>query len=203
MRLAVLVAALALLPSVAPAGTGDVPTFASMRWGAPDAVVVEAAAAAGLRLVLKDDAGDYEFAGDVFGAPAVVYAFMSPAEGLVKVQVRLTTPDGKPARTYASVVEQLAQQYGTTEPVEHFKAPYKRGDGREDEAVLNGMGLLISAWGDERQPGQAALIVRAARFIVGLDYESHGWMAEFARRKQEAAASVPRLAGRMITDRRS
>jgi hypothetical protein len=203
MRVLTLATALAFLPLATTARAAEVPTFAGMSWGASDSAVVEAASAAGLRLVQKDEAGDYEFAGDVFGAPAVVYAYMSPGHGLVKVQIRLTARDGRPAQAYASVVEQLAQEYGSTEPVEHFKAPYARGDGREDEAVVNGKGLLISAWGDERLPGQAALIVRAARLVVGLDYESHGWMAEYERRKRQAASAGPRLASRLRVDDRS
>ena len=67
--------------------------------------------------------------------------------------------------------------------------PFQKGDGREDEAVRVGKGLLYASWGDDLQPGQAALVVRATKLVVGLDYESHEWSAEADRRKTRTAGS--------------
>jgi hypothetical protein len=167
-----------------------IPRFADMPWGASRAQVLEAAAASGLRVV-GGSGQDLELAGDLFGAAATAHALISPTAGLVKVQVRFA-PNESPARTYAAVVEQLTVLYGPTEPVELFKRPYVRGDGREDEALLSGKGMLIAAWGDEREPGQAAVIIHAGRPGVELDYESHAWKAESARRQREST-SAPRL----------
>ncbi|MEO5819078.1 MAG: hypothetical protein ABIT71_01120 [Vicinamibacteraceae bacterium] len=159
----------------------DVPTFAGIPWGASRTQVLEAAAASGLRVVATYG-NDVELAGEPFGAEAVVHAMLSPTDGLVRVQVRFASSD-KPMRTYSTVVESLTRLYGPTEPVELFKRPYVRGDGREDEAVLSGKGMLIAAWGDERQPGQAAVILHAGQPGVELEFESHAWKAESKRRR--------------------
>ncbi len=170
----------------------DVPTFAGIPWGASRAQVLEAAAASGLRVVASYG-NDLELTGEPFGAAAVVHVLLSPTDGLVKVKVRFTTND-KPAQTYATVIERLTTLYGPTEPVEMFKRPYVRGDGREDEAVLTGKGLMIAAWGDERQPGQAAVILHAGSPGVEVDFESHAWKAESVRRKRQVPSGPPALA---------
>jgi len=185
-QLAVVIAALGLLPAPANAQALDAPTFGAIPWGAPAHDVIEAATAAGLQMVAKDADGDYQFEGLLFGSPARVYAFMSPASGLVKVQVRLATPGDEVRRKYAEVVESLARQYGRTEGVELYKSPFFKGDGRESRAVRLGKGLLYSTWGDDGQPGQAALVVRATKSVVGLDYESYDWSVEVARRTKKA-----------------
>ena len=186
MRALAILAVFAVCPTLTVAQ--DVPTFAQMSWGSRDADVIKAATTAGLQLVKHDEDGDYEFSGEVFGAPAVVYAFMSPSSGLVKVQVRVATPEDRPVSKYVEVIGSLTEQYGKTEQVELFKTPYKKGDGLIDEAVRSGKALLLSAWGDDRQPGQASLIVRVTKLVVGLDYESHDWSAELTRRKEQVAA---------------
>jgi hypothetical protein len=191
--LAVALAGLALA-STAGVRAAGVPTFADMPWGASRTQVLEAAAATGLRVV-GSHGQDVELAGDLFGASATAHALISPTAGLVKVQVKFA-PSPSPARTYATVVERLTSLYGPTEPVELFKRPFVRGDGREDEALLTGKGMLIAAWGDEREPGQAAVIVHAGRPGVELEYESHAWKAESARRQRESvpARGLPQLA---------
>ena len=170
----------------------DVPTFAGMPWGASRTQVLEAAAASGLRVVASYG-NDLELAGEPFGAEAVVHAMLSPTEGLVKVQVRFASSD-TPTRTYAAVVESLTRLYGPTEPVELFKRPFARGDGREDEAVRTGKGMLIAAWGDERQPGQAAVVLHAGQPGVELEFESHAWKAESKRRQRRGPVEAPRFA---------
>jgi hypothetical protein len=169
-----------------------VPTFADMPWGASRAEVLEAAAASGLTVVAHHG-NDVELTGELFGTAASVKALLSPTSGLVKVQVHFTST-AAPARIYASVVQRLTSLYGPTEPVELFKRPYMRGDGREDEALLSGKGMLIAAWGDEREPGQAAVIVHAGQPGVELEYESHAWKAESARRQRQDTPSRPALA---------
>ena len=170
----------------------DPPTFAGIPWGASRTQVLEAATASGLRVVASYG-NDLELAGEPFGAAAVVHALLSPTDGLVKVQVRFASND-TPTRTYATVIESLTRLYGPTEPVEMFKRPYVRGDGREDEAVRTGKGMMIAAWGDERQPGQAAVILHAGQPGVALEFESHAWKAESARRRRQAPAGPPAFA---------
>lgn len=182
-------AALALTSTLLDASAPPVPTFAEMGWGTPAADVVKAVTAAGLTMVTRDNEGDYEFSGELFGVPAVVYAFISPEHGLVKVQVRLSAAADAPRQKYVEVVDSLSARYGKTEQMALFKPPYKEGDGQEDEAIRRGDGLLLSSWGDDAQAGQAALVVRVTRHVVGLDYESHGWTAELNRRKAEAAST--------------
>lgn len=194
MRSLAFVAALALVPSIATGRTLDVPTFADIRWGAPGADVIKAATEVGLQMVSQDEDGDYRFSGELFGAPAVVHAFMSPTSGLVKVEVRLATPEDKPISKYAEVVDSLTVKYGKTEQVGLFNTPYAWGDGLEEEAVRAGKGLLLSAWGDDRRPGQAVLFVRVTRLVVGMNYESHDWAAELDRRKQQSPSWGPRVA---------
>jgi hypothetical protein len=75
-----------------------------------------------------------------------------------------------------------------------FKRPFVRGDGREDEAVLSGKGMLIAAWGDERQPGQAAVVLHAGQPGVALEFESHAWKAESKRRQRRGPVEPPRFA---------
>jgi hypothetical protein len=180
-----------LLASAAPRAA-DVPTFAGIPWGASRTQVVEAAAASGLKVVASYG-NDIELAGEPFGAAAVVHALLSPTDGLVKVQVRFASND-TPTRTYATVIESLTRLYGPTEPVEMFKRPYVRGDGREDEAFRSGKGMLIAAWGDERQPGQAAVILHVGQPGVELEFESHAWKAESKRRQRPAPAGPPAYA---------
>jgi hypothetical protein len=181
-----------------PTAATSVPTFAEMRWGATQAQVLDAARAADLTVV-STGAGDIELSGEPYGVPAVVHARMSPESGLVKVEVRFTATE-TPAQTYATVKERLTELYGPTEPVELYKRPFVRGDGRENEAVLTGKAVLIAAWGDEREPGQAAVIVQAIRPGVLLDFESHGWKAEAVRRERQsptqrrAPAGPPQMA---------
>jgi hypothetical protein len=174
------------LASATPRGA-DTPTFAGIPWGASRVQVLEAAEASGLRVVATHGS-DVELAGEPFGSAAVVHALISPTSGLVKVQVRFAASE-TPARTYNAVVERLTRLYGPTEPVELFKRPFVRGDGREDEAVRTGKGMLIAAWGDEREPGQAAVILHAGRPGVELDFESHLWKAESARRQRAVPVS--------------
>jgi hypothetical protein len=181
-----------------PTAATSVPTFLDMPWGATQAQVQEAARTAGLTVV-SIGPGDVELSGEPFGVPAVVHARISPDAGLVKVEVRFTATD-TPAQTYTTVKERLTAIYGPTDPVELFKRPFVRGDGRENEAVLTGKAVLIAAWGDEREPGQAAVIVQAIRPGVLLDFESHGWKAEAVRRERQsptqrrAPAGPPQLA---------
>ena len=181
-----------LVASASPQTAGqsaDPPTFAGIPWGANRTQVLEAAVASGLRVVATYG-NDVELTGAPFGEAATVQAMLSPTDGLVKVQIRFATSD-KPMRTYAAVVESLTRLYGPTEPVELFKRPYTRGDGREDEAVLSGKGMLIAAWGDERQPGQAAVVLHAGQPGVALEFESHAWKAESVRRKRHTPAGPP------------
>jgi hypothetical protein len=169
----------------------SVPTFAGVPWGATKAQVIEAAEASGLRIV-GTFGNDVELEGDVFGTEATVNAMIGRTAGLLKVHVRFAAGD-RPSRTYAAVVEQLSAVYGPTQPVELFKRPYVRGDGREDEALLANKAIMIAAWGDERAPGQAAAILQAGSQGVILQYESHGWKAESARRQRESSGG-PALA---------
>jgi hypothetical protein len=189
---AVVAAATLRAADVPDAASADVPTFSGIPWGATRSQVLEAAAASGLRVVATYG-NDVELAGEPFGEAAVVQAMLSPTDGLVKVQVRFAAKD-RPMRTYATVVESLTRLYGPTEPVELFKRPYVRGDGREDEAVLTGKGMLIAAWGDERQPGRAAVILHAGQPGVAVEFESHAWKAESKRRQRRAPIDAPRLA---------
>lgn len=188
MRQLAAIVGLMLLPAVARAQAPDVPTFADIPWGASAPEVVQAAATAGLRMVAKDTDGDYEFTGTLFDTPAVVFAFMSPSSGLVKIQVRLATPGDAARGKYVEVVDSLALQYGEAKGIELYKSPFQKGDGREAQAVRLGKGLLLASWGDDEQPGQAALVVRATGPVVGLDYESHDWTAELDRRKRKDLA---------------
>jgi hypothetical protein len=185
-------ALLCVILTAATPRAADVPTFAGIPWGANRTQVLEAAAASGLRVV-GTYGNDVELAGEPFGEAAVVQAMLSPTDGLVKVQIRFAAKD-KPMRTYATVVESLTRLYGPTEPVEMFKRPFVRGDGREDEAVLSGKGMLIAAWGDERQPGQAAVVLHAGQPGVALEFESHAWKAESKRRQRRGPVEPPRFA---------
>ena len=185
-------AALVCVLASATPRAADPPTFAGMPWGASRTQVLEAAAASGLRVVASYGS-DVELAGEPFGAAAVVHAMLSPTDGLVKVQVRFASND-TPTRTYATVIESLTRLYGPTEPVELFKRPYVRGDGREDEAVRTGKGMMIAAWGDERQPGQAAVILHAGQPGVELEFESHAWKAESQRRRRQPPSGPPAYA---------
>lgn len=190
-RLASALLVLASLVTVAHAEPAPVrPTFAGIPWGASAADVARGAAAAGLQMVGQDADGDYQFEGQLFGTQATVFAYISPASGLVKVQVRLAAPEDAARSHYLRVIEGLSREYGATESVEVFRMPFQKGDGREDEAVRVGKGLLYASWGDDLLPGQAALVVRATKLVVGLDYESYEWSAEADRRKSRTNASL-------------
>jgi hypothetical protein len=186
-------AAIACALLAAPAlRAATVPTFAGIPWGAARPQVLDGAQAAGLS-VTATYGNDLELEGDVFGTPATVNALISRSAGLLKVQVRFAAGD-RPSRAYAAAIERLIELYGPAEPVELFKRPYVRGDGREDEALLANKAMMIAAWGDERQPGQAAAVLQAGSQGVILQYESYGWKAESARRQRESSSSGPAFA---------
>ncbi len=54
--------------------------------------------------------------------------------------------------------------------------------------------MLIAAWGDERQPGQAAVVLHAGQPGVALEFESHAWKAESKRRQRRGPVEPPRFA---------
>jgi hypothetical protein len=165
------------------------PTFAGITWGASsDAAIVKAFVDAGLTSRGKDKDGDFRFEGRLFDEDAVVFAFISPTAGLVKVQITLLTPDTKARSAYEEVVKTLFQKYGEGQKIERYTTPYYKGDGYEDQAIQLGKGLVATMWGDNEQPSTTALIVKISdKLNVEIAYEDHAWSTEIDRRRKKTS----------------
>jgi hypothetical protein len=171
-----------------PRAAGEDPRFADIAWGTPGDQVVKLLSARGLKLEKQDSDGDYQFNGTLFDQRAVVFAMMSPTQGLVQVQIVLGTPDHKAFPTYRDVVDTISKKYGPPQNIETFTQPYFKGDGYEEQAVRLGKATIASLW-NRKDPTSTALVIKVTEELsVGLYYESGNWPAELERRKKKAAS---------------
>ena len=177
---AALALAFAIIPSTMMAQDNN-RTFASTRWGAGEDDTKAKVTAAGFEFTQKDEDGDLNFDGEVMSYASRVYAMLTPGGELVKVTVLMATPDEEAISTWRTMLSTLTKKYG--EPAhlfETFKAPYKKGDGKTEEAIQEGKGTMAAFWGDEEE-GFMMLEV-TDKLAVRVAYESKNWPQESDRR---------------------
>jgi hypothetical protein len=177
---AALALALAVIPSVM-AAQDNHRTFAGTSWGAGEDDTKAKISAAGFEFTQKDDDGDLNFDGEVSGYSSRVYAMLTPDGKLMKVTVLIATPDEEAIPTWRTMLTTMTKKYG--EPAhlfETFKAPYKKGDGKAEEAIQEGKGTMAAFWGDEEE-GFMMLEV-TDKLAVRVAYESKFWPQESDRR---------------------
>jgi hypothetical protein len=177
---AALALALAIIPSAMLAQDNN-RTFAGTRWGAGEEDTKAKISAAGFEFTQKDEDGDLNFDGEAMGFGSRVYAMLTPDGKLVKVTVLMATPDEEAISTWRTMLVSMTKKYG--EPAhlfETFKAPYKKGDGKAEQAIMEDKGTLAAFWGDEDE-GFMMLEV-TDKLAVRVAYESKNWPQESDRR---------------------
>jgi hypothetical protein len=177
---AALALALAIIPS-AMLAQDNTRTFAGTRWGGSEDDTKAKIGAAGFEFTQKDEDGDLNFDGEVMGFGSRVYAMLTPDGKLVKVTVLLATPDEEAISTWRTMLTSMTKKYGEPSHLfETFKAPYKKGDGKAEQAIQEDKGTMAAFWGDEDE-GFMMLEV-TDKLAVRVAYESKNWPQESDRR---------------------
>jgi hypothetical protein len=159
-------------------------TFTGLAWKSRAEDVRGVLERKGYTFVKVDEDGDYSFTGTLVGQKAQLLALMADGR-LAKFVVFLATPDEVARSTYADLRETLVEKYGRpTETIERYEAPYRKGDGHEDEAVKGKKGELRTFWLREAKPGPAYLSIGVTdNLAVRVVYESPDWVREAERRQ--------------------
>ena len=166
--------------------------FANIPWGSNGTTMKQMMSDQGLSFVEVDSEGDYKFKGPLNGYEAVVWGLMS-ADGVAKISVTLFTPDEKARKAYREMKVALTTKYGTpAEVLERFDSPYRDGDGREDQAMREDKGHLLSLWKMpvDRDTSYLGLQV-TEKLNVFLAYEGPQWGAELDRRRAKPKQTNP------------
>lgn len=184
--LAARVMAAALVVAAARPAQAQEFTFAGIDWNSKAADVRQQLQDKGYEFVQVDKDGDYEFKGRLLGQQAQLLALMSEGR-LQKMVVFLATPDEEARSTYADLRRTLVEKYGKpTETIESYDQPYRKGDGREDEAIKAGKGQMHTYWIHEGKPGDDYLGLSVTDNLgVQVTYESRQWTTEVERRRQK------------------
>ena len=184
---AALAIALAVIPS-AMLAQDNTRTFAGTKWGGGEDDTKEKISAAGFEFTQKDEDGDLNFDGEVMGYGSRVYAMLTPDGKLMKVTVLIATPDEEAISTWRTMMANMTKKYG--EPAhlfETFKSPYKKGDGKTEQAIQEGKGTLAAFWGDE---DEGFMMVEVTdKLAVRVAYESKYWPLESDRRTGKTPSS--------------
>ncbi|HET9294578.1 MAG TPA: hypothetical protein VFO06_09820 [Gemmatimonadales bacterium] len=156
-------------------------TFAGTTWGESEDETKARITAAGFEFSRKDSLGDLVFDGEAMGYASRVYARQTPIGELVSVIVLLRTPDQEAIPTWRAMLHILTEKYGQpTAVLERFESPYKQGDGKAEQAILEGKGAISASWGREEE-GLMRLEV-TDKLAVRVAYESKDWPQESDRR---------------------
>jgi hypothetical protein len=177
---AALALALAVIPSAMLAQDNH-RTFAGTTWGAGEDDTKAKISAVGFEFTQKDEDGDLNFDGEAMGYSSRVYAMLTPDGKLMKVTVLMATPDEEAIPAWRAMLTTMTKKYG--EPAhlfETFKAPYKKGDGKAEQAIQEGKGTMAAFWGNEEE-GFMMLEV-TDKLAVRVAYESKYWPQESDRR---------------------
>ena len=135
-----------------------------------------------------DEDGDLWYDGMLFQTPTRIYAFMAD-QRLVKFRVLINTPDEDALTMYQRVRAELVKQFGAPEEtVEEYQAPFRKGDGKELQAIQSGKALVRTHW----LPGASSRIpfvsvTVTSRLVVVVDYDSAQWEKESIRRRRAAS----------------
>jgi hypothetical protein len=153
--------------------------FADVPWLSSRETAKAKIVANGFVFKTQDSDGDLEFTGTVLGHDAIVFAFFTPRNELVKVLVKLITPDNAARRAYRDMRDALVAKYGPpADDTEIYSSPYHKGDGHEDLAIRVGKGLISAIWKD------AMMVMVSEKLTVDVVYEPPYWSDEVARRKR-------------------
>lgn len=167
--------------------------FADLAWGSKLATVKARLADKGFTFVRVDEDGDVWFRGKVSNYTAQVVCLMSPKRGLVKVIVRLLTPDADARTAFESMAEALVRKYGAPDIHRRdFDEPYYAGDGFEDSALQLGKAHFVDGWfsGEDTKGNVYGMMIEISqRLTVDFTYEGPQWSADRERR-QDASADV-------------
>jgi hypothetical protein len=185
-----LLIAVSLVSLNAPLGFAQEPIqFANTPWGAGKAQTKANFVAAGWAFDKEDAEGDLQFSGTVptLDEPAVIFAFFSPDEKLVKVQVNIFPPEHRALTVYRSVQDVLIEMYGRPRrDIEHYTYPYDDDGGaigHETAAISMGKGIVASLWGNGGTEGGLVLNI-TEKLLDQINYESGSWATELSRRKK-------------------
>lgn len=162
-------------------------SLGALPWGAPPDSVTSAIEPRGYNFNHADEDGDLLYDGVLYRAPTRILAFMGD-QRLVKVRVFINTADEDALSVYQTVRAELTKQYGAPkETVEQFRAPYRKGDKKELEAVRSGKADIETHWmpsAGARTPHVAARVTE--KLIVVVDYDGPAWEKESLRRRRAA-----------------
>ncbi len=173
---------LVLLLCLSPLSRAESPTFADIRWGANADEVRKQLTSKGFIPGATDKDGDFKFEGSLVGYKAQGLAFFAGTK-IVKVTVRLITPDNKAISAYQSMKDILSKKYGApSNDFSIFKRPYYDGDGYEEQAIRLGKATISSYW------ASALGLEIHESLTVQMNYESDAWEGEYARRKAREAS---------------
>jgi hypothetical protein len=138
----------------------------------------------GLAFTKTDEDGDLVFSGILINKTARLYAIFAN-DRLVKTSVVLITADREARSTFRDMRETMLMKYGKPESDFHFfTRPYYEGDGYEDQAIRLGKGHFDVFWTKTEGLNREYAIHLGIRetLLVGVDYESPDWKAEYERR---------------------
>ena len=162
-------------------------SLGALPWGAQVDSVTSVLEPRGYNYNATDADGDLFYDGVLYRAPTRLFAFMSE-QRLVKVRVFINTPDEDALSVYRTVRAELTRQYGAPkETIEEFRAPYRKGDAKELEAIRSGKAAMETHWlasPGAHTPHVAARVTE--KLIVVVDYDGPAWEREALRRRRAA-----------------
>jgi hypothetical protein len=167
--------------------------FANIPWGSDGNTLKQLMASTGLNFIQVDSDGDYKFKGTLNGYETVAWGLMSASGGVAKISVTMFTPDERARRTYQDLKGTLTTKYGApAETVERFDPPYRDGDGREDQALREDRGHLLSLWRQPVGSDTSYLGLQVTEKLnVFLAYEGPRWSSELERRRAKQRQNSP------------
>lgn len=169
---------------MAPADAAGAPPFAGVPWLSSAVTVKAILQSKGFTFIKVDSDGDLDFSGAINGKNVRVYAFLTPARTLVKMQVVFVTSNDEALNYYVEMKATLSTKYGA--PAKHYEFwmdPYTEADSESEHetALAVGKGVFSSFWEFSDGGGLYEEITKG--LAVSLNYESPGWHIELQRRK--------------------
>jgi hypothetical protein len=182
----------AVRPATAAARTRERIAFADVPWGTPADSALAFLTRHGYRPVAAEE-NRLVCQGTLFDHAAVVRGDVDERDRIVRWTVTvLAAAKEEPEATrkiYDDMVAEARGKYGSRDrQVEKFRFPYKRGDGREEEALRQGFAVVRSVW--EARSGDVLTIERDRSLSVILTYETTAWRDLESRRRRRKASDL-------------